>query len=168
MARQVSINRKGAFREGSTLGLVGTASGVLIAAFSGTLLWGQLALWTGYELAWLAIGIGVLTGLATRLLASNEQSLSVQMLAASAALVGVVAGKYYIYALFLKAAISDAFGTQAAAEFSLFSSATFNFLKEDTGAVVGALDAVWLGIAMFIAWRIPQNIVVHWRRSRSS
>ena len=164
MAGQISVQHTGTFLGHSPLGFVGTASGVLIAAFAGALAWGQLAVLTSYELAWLAIGMGALTGLATRLLTSHEQSISVQMLAASAALIGVVAGKYYIYALFLKAGITDAFGAQAAAEFSLFSSATFNFLKDDTGAVVGPLDAVWLGIAMFIAWRIPQSIAVHWRR----
>jgi hypothetical protein len=168
MAGQISIAHKGTFREHSPLGIIGAASGALIAAFMGAVLWGQLAVWTGSELAWLAIGIGVIAGLVTRLLASNEQNVSIQLLAASAALVGVIVGKYYIFALFLKAAITDAFGAQAATEFSLFSSATFTFLQEDTGAVVGALDAVWLGLALFIAWRIPQSIVVHWRRGQSS
>ena len=167
MAGQVSVHSKGRIGEHSSLGVVGVASGALIAAFIGVVLWGQAALWADSQLAWLAIGVGVITGLATRLLASNEQSVSVQMVAASAALIGVLVGKYYIFALLLKAAVTDAFGTQAAAEFSLFSSATFNFLKDDTGAVVGALDAVWLGLAMVLAWQIPQSIVVNWRRGKS-
>ena len=89
------------------------------------------------------------------------------MIAAGVALIGVVVGKYYIFALLLKAAITDALGAQTAAAFTLFSTATFDFLKEDTGAVVGALDAVWLGVSIFIAWRIPQKIVIHWRRNKS-
>ena len=88
MAGQVSIAHKGTFREHSPLGIIGAASGALIAAFTGAVLWGQLAVWTGSELAWLAIGIGVIAGLVTRLLASNEQNVSIQLLAASAALVG--------------------------------------------------------------------------------
>ena len=109
----------------------------------------------------------MITGLAARFLASSQQSISTQMIAASAAFIGIVVGKYYIFALLLKDAITDALGAQAAAAFTLFSSATFDFLKEDTGAVVGALDAVWLVVAMFIAWRIPQGMVLHWRRGNS-
>ena len=89
------------------------------------------------------------------------------MIVASAAFIGVVVGKYYIFALLLKAAVTDAFGAQAASAFTLFSSATYDYLKEDSGAVVGALDAVWLGVAIFIAWRFPQKIVIHWRRNKS-
>ena len=167
MAGQVSIQRKIRFGEHSSLGVVGVASGALIAAFIGAILWGQVALWADTQLAWLAIGVGLITGLAARFLASSQQSISTQMIAASAAFIGIVVGKYYIFALLLKAAITDALGSQAAAAFTLFSSATFDFLKEDTGAVVGALDAVWLGVAMFIAWRIPQGMVLHWRRGKS-
>ena len=43
------------------------------------------------------------------------------MIAAGAALIGVVVGKYYIFALLLKAAITDALGAQTAAAFTLFS-----------------------------------------------
>lgn len=167
MAGQVSVQRKWTFRGHSSLGIAGAVSGVFMAAFAGATVWGQVALLTGYELAWLAVGVGVCTGLAARVLTSNEQSISVQMLAASAALIGVVAGKYYVFAIFLKEAIEGAFGAQVAAEYTLFSSTTFNFLKADTGAILGPLDAVWLGIAMFVAWRIPQSINLHWGRKRS-
>jgi hypothetical protein len=108
----------------------------------------------------MTIGVGVITG-------PGGTSLSTQMIAAGAALIGVVVGKYYIFALLLKAAITDALGAQTAAAFTLVFTATFGFLKEDTGAVVGALDAVWLGVAIFIAWRTPQKIVIHWRRNKS-
>ncbi len=168
MAGQITVQPKDTFGMSSPLGIFGTASGVLIAAFVGAGLWGQLAAWTGYEMAWLAIGIGVVTGFTARLRASNEQSISVQMVAASAALIGVVAGKYYIFAIFLKEAIEGAFGAQVATQYTLFSSTTFNFLKDDTGAVVGPLDALWVGLAILVAWRIPQSIVVHWRRDGSS
>ena len=57
--------------------------------------------------------------------------------------------------------MTDGLGAKATAPFTLFSSVAFDFLKEATGAVVGALDAVWLAVAMFIARRISQNIVVH-------
>jgi len=167
MAGQISAQHRHMPRDYSRLGVVGIASGALIAAFVAAILWGQVALWVDSQLAWLAIGVGVITGLAARFLASSQQSLSVQMIVASAAFIGVVVGKYYIFALLLKAAITDAFGAQAASAFTLFSSATYDFLKEDTGAVVGALNAVWLGVAMFIAWCIPQSMVYRWRRSKS-
>ena len=37
----------------------------------------------------------------------------------------------------------------------------------DTGTVVGPLDALWIGIANWVASRIPQSIVAHWHRDRS-
>lgn len=96
MAGQVSIQRKSRFGEHSSLGCIGIASGAFIAAFVGAILRGQLAIWANTELAWLTIGVGVIAGLATRLLAGNEQSISIHMVAARAALIGVVVGNYYI------------------------------------------------------------------------
>jgi uncharacterized membrane protein YccC len=66
MTGQVSIQRKSRFGEHASLGIVGVASGALIAAFIGAILWGQLAAWANGELAWMAIGVGVITGLAAR------------------------------------------------------------------------------------------------------
>jgi len=66
MTGQVSIQRKIRFGEHASLGIVGVASGALIAAFIGAILWGQLAPWANGELAWMAIGVGVITGLAAR------------------------------------------------------------------------------------------------------
>ena len=168
MAGQISIQNEGTVKEHSPLGMVGVATGVLISALVGAIVWGLLASWTGVELTWMALGIGVLAGFSARLLASNEQSVSVQMIAASAALIGIVVGKYYIYAIFLKDAINDALGPQAAAQFSLFSSETFNFLRDDPGSVIGVLDLAWLTIAMFFAWQIPKSLVGHWRRGESA
>ena len=92
MAGQISAQHRHMPRDYSRLGVVGIASGALIAAFIAVILWGQVALWVDSQLAWLAIGVGVITGLAARFLASSQQSLSVQMIVASAAFIGVVVG----------------------------------------------------------------------------
>ena len=38
----------------------------------------------------------------------------------------------------------------------LFSSDMFRFFREDIENVFGLFDLLWIGLAVFTAWRVPQ------------
>jgi hypothetical protein len=66
------------------------------------------------------------------------------------ALVGVLLGKY----------LSFAFSVQEDAEsigvsIGILSSEMFRIFRENLGDVFGLFDLLWIGLAVFTAWRIP-------------
>ena len=67
------------------------------------------------------------------------------------ALVGVLLGKYLSYAFVLQEQ-ADAAGVSV----GLFSSRMFRFFREDLNNVFGLFDLLWVGLAVFTAWRVPQ------------
>ena len=73
------------------------------------------------------------------------------MIAVVSALVGVLLGKY----------LSFAFSVQEEAEalgfsIGLFSSEMFRIFRENLDDVFGLFDLLWIGLAVFTAWRVPQ------------
>ena len=84
--------------------LLGTAlSGV--GALVGAGIWCAIALASGYEIGWIAWGVGLLAGFGMRLGYRNE-NVRAGLVAACMALVGLVAGKVMIFAFLIYAMVS--------------------------------------------------------------
>jgi hypothetical protein len=73
------------------------------------------------------------------------------VIAVVAALLGVLLGKYLSYA-FIVQEQAESFGESI----GLVSGDMFRFFREDLGDVFGLFDLLWVGFAVFTAWRIPQ------------
>ena len=73
------------------------------------------------------------------------------MIAVVCALVGILLGKYLSYA-FVVQEQADAVGFSI----GLFSSEMFRFFRENLDDVFGLFDLLWVGLAVFTAWRVPQ------------
>ena len=56
-------------------------------------------------------------------------------------------------------------GEEAAASVSLFSGETFDFFLQDLDLVFSAFDLLWIGLAVFTAWRIPRGLGLRVPRS---
>ena len=67
--------------------------GGLIGALSGGALWAKYIQWTGFTAGWVALAIGILTGLGV-LLAGKSRRFSVSLIAALFAVAGILFGKY--------------------------------------------------------------------------
>ncbi len=67
--------------------------GGLIGAVIGGVLWGKYIQWTGFTAGWVALAIGILTGLGV-LLMGRTRKISVSLVAALFAIVGILLGKY--------------------------------------------------------------------------
>ena len=121
------------------------------AAIVGGVVWGLIVKISDYEVGIVAWGIGFLAGTAVVFAARGAKGQSLQVVAVISALVGVLLGKY----------LSFAFSVQEEAEtlgfsIGLVSSEMFRIFRENLDDVFGLFDLLWIGLAVFTAWRVPQ------------
>ena len=123
----------------------------LVAAIVGALVWGLIVKISDYEVGIVAWGIGFVAGTAVVFATRGGKGQHLQVIAVVSALVGVLLGKYLSYAFVLQEQ-ADAAGVSI----GLFSSRMFRFFREDLENVFGLFDLLWVGLAVFTAWRVPQ------------
>jgi hypothetical protein len=131
--------------------LVRAIGGALVAAVVGGVAWGLIVKLSDYEVGFVAWGIGFLVGTAVVLATSGAKGRQFQVIAVAFALVGILIGKYLGFALIVQED-AESFG----ASIGLFSSDMFRLFREELDAVFGLFDLLWVGLAVFSAWRIPQ------------
>lgn len=68
--------------------------GGLVGGLVGAAVWGAVAYFTGYEIGWIAWGIGVVVGFGVRLCSGGESGAGLGALAAILALASIAGGKY--------------------------------------------------------------------------
>jgi MFS family permease len=139
-------------------GALGTAAlAGLIAAIVGGVVWGLIVRWSGYEVGFVAWGIGFVVGTAVAFGARGVRGLSYQALAVVLALAGIVLGKYLSFAWTL----GDAFEEEGIPiEVPIFSGDTWDAFVESRSDVWGWFDLLWIGLAVFTAFRIPGELDV--------
>lgn len=128
------------------------APAALIAAIAGGLAWGLIVKWTGYEVGIIAWGIGFLTGTAAVLATRGGKGAVLQGIAIVTALLGILLGKYLSYAF----DVQDQ-ATEAGVSLGLFSGDMRSFFREDLDQVFGLFDLLWVGFAVYTAWRVPRQ-----------
>jgi hypothetical protein len=123
----------------------------LVAAIVGGVAWAVIVKTSDYEVGIAAWGIGFIAGTAVVLATRGAKGPRLQVIAVVCALLGILLGKYLGYALVVQEE-AESFG----ASIGLVSSDMFSFFREDLDAVFGLFDLLWVGLAVFTAWRIPQ------------
>ena len=137
-------------REPSTSLLPAIAAGI-VAAVVGGIAWGLMVKLSDYEIGIAAWGIGFLAGTAVVFATRGAKGRNLQVIAVVSALVGILLGKYLSYAFIVQdelSAVGESIG--------LLSGDMFSFFREDLDAVFGLFDLLWIGLAVFTAWRIPE------------
>lgn len=122
----------------------------LVAAVLGGVAWGLVVKHSEYEVGVVAWGIGLVVGFAVAAV-SRARGPALQAIAVACALVGILLGKYLSYALVLQEE-ADAQGVDV----GLFSGDMWSFFREDLDLVFGWFDLLWIGLAVFTAWRALQ------------
>jgi hypothetical protein len=125
----------------------------LVAAVGGGVVWGLIVRWSGYEVGFVAWGIGFLVGTAVVLGARGSRGLPYQAVAVVLALLGILIGKYLGFAWALADALEE--GGFLDAEVPVFSRATWDAFIDARSEVWSAFDALWIGLAVVTAFRIP-------------
>ena len=123
----------------------------LVAAIVGGIVWGLIVKVSDYEVGFVAWGIGFIAGTAVVLATRGAKGPRLQVIAVVSALLGILLGKYLSYA-FVVQEEAESFG----ASIGLVSGDMFRFFREDLDVVFSLFDLLWVGLAVFTAWRIPQ------------
>ena len=123
----------------------------LVAALVGGIAWGLIVKISNYEVGFVAWGIGFIAGTAVVIASRGAKGRSLQVIAVLSALLGILLGKYLSYAFAVQEE-AKSFG----ASIGLVSGDMFSFFREDLDSVFGLFDLLWVGFAVFTAWRIPQ------------
>ena len=123
----------------------------LVAAIVGGVVWGLIVKISDYEIGIIAWGIGFLAGTAVVLATRGAKGQPLQVIAVICALVGVLLGKYLSFAFSVQDE-ADAAGVSI----GLVSSDMFRLFRENLDIVFSFFDLLWVGFAVFSAWRIPK------------
>ena len=123
----------------------------LVAALVGGIVWGLIVKISDYEVGIAAWGIGFIAGTAVVFATRGAKGQRLQVIAVVSALLGILLGKYLSYA-FIVQEEAESFGESI----GLVSGDMFSFFREDLDSVFSLFDLLWVGLAVFTAWRIPQ------------
>lgn len=126
------------------------------AALIGGILWGLIAIFTEREIAYVALGVGFVCGLAV-VKCTKARGFPVQLLAMLSSIVGIFIGKYVILAHFIKQSIAEQQGKEAAADVAYVSLGMFQLFVENVQHLLSPFDLLWFGLAMFTAWQMPRK-----------
>jgi hypothetical protein len=132
--------------------------GGLVGAVVGGIAWGYLVKSTERELGIAAIGVGILAGFGVALLARGKRGTPLQVIAALAAAVGVVWGKYYLFVIVNREFLENEFGINAGGALPLFSGETFSYFTDGFTELFSGWDVAWIAFAVYSAWRIPAGL----------
>jgi hypothetical protein len=122
----------------------------LAAGVVGGVLWGLIVKWFDYEVGIVAWAIGFMAGTAVVNVTRGARGPHVQAIAVAGAVVGILLGKYLSFA-FAVQEDAQAIGV----DLGLVSGDMFRFFRESLSDVFGLFDLLWIGLAVFTAWRIP-------------
>lgn len=131
----------------------------VVAAIAAGLVWGLVMKFSDYELGIVAWGVGLVVGGAVALAARGRRGVPLQAVAVLCALLGIAIGKYLGYAF-----IVQELAEEAGVALGLFGSEMREAFRADLGTVFGAFDLLWVGLAVFTAWRMlrpeePEGVV---------
>lgn len=130
--------------------------GGLIAAVIGGAVWGGIAIWTGYEVGYVAWGVGLLCGMGVVMMSQGKRGMPLQAVAVVSSVLGIVIGKYMSFFDVVKGITAEERGAEAVATMSMFSMEMVQFFAENITALAGGYDLLWIGLAVYTAWSIPK------------
>ncbi len=133
--------------------LVPVLLGGLIAAVVGGAIWGAIAIWTGYEIGYVAWGVGVLCGLGVVMMSQGKRGMPLQIVAVAASVLGILIGKYVAFYDIVKDVVAKESGAEAV---SMFSMNMVQFFEENLTTMARGFDALWIVLAIYTAWSIPK------------
>lgn len=132
--------------------------GAVIAAVLGGGIWGAIEIFTGYEVGYVAWGVGLLSGAAVVLFAKGRRGEPLQFIAVVSSMAGIVIGKYVAFHHVLAQAVTNRYGADAAAQVSILSENTIHFFIGHISSMFGGFDILWVVLAVITAWRIPRGM----------
>ncbi len=132
-------------------------AGGCVGAVVGGILWGLIVIVTDYEIGYMAVGIGFLSGYGVVLFSSGKRGLPLQVIAVASSILGIAIGKYVTFFQVLKDYVADEYGAEATAELSMASIGVLQAFSESMAEILGGYDILWVVLAVVTAWSIPKS-----------
>ena len=142
------VRRQTAEETFTATSLLPAAAASLAAAVAGAIIWTIIVAVTDYELGFVAWGIGFAAGQAVVFASGGRRGVPLQVVAAVAAGIGVLLGKYFTFVH----VVND-----SGLSLSYVSSDAFRLFKDNLDIVFSGFDLLWIGLALFTAFRVPQS-----------
>ena len=136
--------------------LPGALMGGAIAAIVGGAAWGLITAITGWEIGYVAWGIGLLAGFGVVMGSGGRRGTPLQLVAVASAVLGILIGKYFTFFQALKEWVAEEQGAEVAAELTMISVSGFQFFLGNIGVMLSGFDAIWVLLAVGTAWGIPK------------
>ena len=131
--------------------------GGVFAALVGGFIWALIANATGYEIGYMASGLGLITGYAVLFSAKGKKGLPAQIIAVFASIFGIVVAKYFIFLHILKEGITAEYGAEVASLIPIFSSTNLEVFFESLEFLLSGFDILWIFLAVIMAWQITKG-----------
>jgi hypothetical protein len=125
----------------------------VVAAVVGGIGWTLQVALTEYETGIVAWAIGGLAGFAVSLAAGRRRGLPLQAIAVGSALLGILLGKYGTYVWIARDSLQE-IGAESVPAY--WDTVWIDPFFEDLDIVFGWFDVLWVGFAVFTAWRMLQ------------
>jgi hypothetical protein len=129
-----------------------------LAAVLGGSVWELIVIFTGYEIGFVAWGIGLATGFGVVLFSKGQRGVPLQVIAVLTSIFGIVIGKYLTFFHFLQKTVEGKFGAEAASNVDIFSEKVAQLFIQNVGSMLSPYDILWVILAVITAWRIPRGI----------
>ena len=145
--RDADVGRPESPPGGRTIALAAAAG--IAAGVAGGVVWGLIVKLSDYEIGIVAWGIGFVVGTAVLVAAGRRKGLPLQLVAVVGALVGILVGKYLAFAWVMQESASE-----VGVDLGLVSSDMRELFRDALGDVFGWFDLLWVGLAVYTAWRL--------------
>lgn len=148
----------------SAQSILGAVIGGSLAAVVGGYIWALIVTATGFEVGYMAWGIGLLAGFAVLFLSHGKRGVPLQLIAVLASVFGIVVGKYFIFFHYVKEAVAEKYGAAAASSLSVVSEKVVQLFAEKIDVMLSGFDILWVALAVVTAWRIPRGLGIKFPR----
>jgi len=129
-------------------GIIGGAAGAIL----GGIVWALVVVLTNYEIGYVAVAIGWLTGKGVSICSKYKKSKKLQIISAAWCVVGLIIGKYFIFAHSLKEYLFK----EQNVNLSYFNPGLFQIIISNLNELLSPWDLLWLFIALGVAWNMPR------------
>jgi hypothetical protein len=131
-----------------------------VGSLGGGAVWALIGILTNLEIGYVAVGVGWAAGMAVVMGAGWKKSPALQLVSVGCAVLGLAIGKYFTIVHAIKGMLSGQGGGELADQISYLSPETVGLFFQLLPEVVTPFDALWLILALGVAWRLPKPTVV--------
>ncbi|MFA5794438.1 MAG: hypothetical protein WC980_05150 [Candidatus Brocadiia bacterium] len=148
------------------------------AAIIAGIVWGLIAIWVNYEIGYMAIGVGALTGYGVFWATGKKRGLSLQVIASATSLLGILIGKYISFHHFFRKGVETYLKENEAnltapinelmSQFSLFSGKIISSFFANISNMVSGYDFLWIILAIWSAYKITAMRKVQFTNTKAN